>query len=485
MISDEINVKISKQRWNILAIECIVFFWTSFNVYMYFSVSETVDAYFGISHYEAEWLVISCSLAALVTALLLAWVSHKELVSLHRLLILASCVIILDSACAITAFEYSSLFGLLLFSQIISGVAVGLLFPLMNKVTEIWFPESQVGIAMGLIMVSASTGTLLANVLVPAVIQAPSNNSHLMNITSTFSTNCSSCYKAKNESSSWRSHDKSVFQAILSSKLFIGFFLVLYVLSFAPKKPEKSPSHSHHSKRLMENSLKILDQRTFSKKTLSLVSDLLFLFYSIASGIMHETMSLEILIMKPVIKQSFKNLLPISHEIKVGITIGCLCVGSIAGNLASGVALDNHKRYYIQAVVGSALFVIFTVGAFISLYFHFIVTFFLCYVLVGFFSRIGLIPSNDALMQHTYPRKVLFVSSCMTFIHKLYGIVVKRTGRLVFEHYSSIGIMSFLCGVKLIGFFLCVLNKPKTLRLSAESKHVNTRPHEETPLVSH
>ena len=142
-----------------------------------------------------------------------------------------------------------------------------------------------------------------------------------------------------------------------------------------------------------------------------------------------------------------------------------------------------QKKYYFQSCIGAACFFVFTVTGSISVFYGVISTLYLSYLFAGFFSRIGLISLIDSLMQHTYPKNVLMVSVWMALLQNLIALVIIRLGRVILLHVSDLGILSFVCSVKLVGVLFCVVSKPKTLRLSAENTRDEEYRSEEIPLV--
>ena len=482
MTAEPFEIKIYKKRWLILASFCAIFFWTIFQSCTYGVVNNVIVTYFDTSYSNADWLLSSVFVGTILASPLLAWLSLKQLISSRKLLIVSSLCLIANASSSILVFNKPDLFALLVLGQTFDGISTAACLTATTSLANLWFPESQIGIAIGFVILSGTVATFLANSALPASMYISMNNKTSFQFQSVHQNQ-----SMNNITDLWISHDKTVFEIIFSTELLIGLLVLLYLICFVPEKPDQAPSYAQYLKRsentfVNQTKTNVINEKDFLKGTKALLTDKVFVLCSVSSGIMFTVIDTEMLIMQQVMHENFLQS-KMSPDLLAGLVIVCFNVGSIIGNPMSGKLLDRFKQYYMQSCLGAACYVFFTIGASLTVCYSFIAMVFLFYFLIGFFSRISMISLIDSVMQHTYPRDVVFVSALMAFLQTACTPILIVISRQIFKHFYSAGVLSFFCFVKFIAFSFAVLGKPKLHRLNAEHSQILETSHEETPLV--
>ena len=482
MSEQKVEIQVYKKRWLVQVSVCFIYFWIAFHYCMYAVVNNIVVSYFDISYATADWMVSGSFVGVLCALPIIAWLSFKQLISFRILMCVACLCLQLNTIFSIVAFNKPKFFELIIIGQSLVGIAMAASLPIMTSLAELWFSESQIGISVGLVIFSSSLATILANSLIPSFVYVEnhSDNNKTLFISKLFNQ------RKSNMTNSWVINDKTVYEAILSSELAMVFLVLIFIIVFVPEKPERPPSFAQYQKRFENNRMNSNNQsflsfEQFLKETAWLMNEKVFTLCSLSNGIVFTTTDIEALTMQQILHENFKEILHLPIDVQAGLVIVCYSLGSSVGNLISGKILDRFKQYYIQSCCGTGCFVIFTVVGLLSVYFHSIAALFVSFIFIGCSTRISMVSLIDSVMQHTYPKNVLFVSSWMNFVQSIYSLVVIVIGRQVFNHVSSVGMLSFIVGVKFVGFIFCLLGKPKTKRLTAEYRQSTES--EETRLV--
>ena len=441
------------------------------NHYMFTIVNHVIVVYFDTTYEVTDLMLLGPCLGAIVTSPFLAWLSLKEMITCRKLMIIASLIILVNCSCGIVAFIKPSLLGLLIFGQIFGGIAYAIVFIIPTVLAQLWFPENQIGIAIGSIMVG--TSGIVAYDVLPFLIQDPSQtNLSTYNFTSTL--------EFKNLS--WQQRNKTIYEIMYTIQFVVVFLITMFLVFFVPEKPEKPPSHAQYLKRNRQRSesLAKINFVVFLKQTKQLWSDYVFISYAILTGLMYNLIGLDSVVMQQIVRYiSFLSSSTLSSNAIAGLIMTCYCIGAASGNLISGKLLDKYKKYYIQSIIGSTCLTIAMVGVALSFVYKVATTCFIGYVFNGVSTRICLIAIMDSIMQHTYPENELFITSWVVFFQNIAAVLIVELGRKIFERFFTIGVLSYLCVVSFATIIVTILCKPSTKRLDAERSENSN---ETTPL---
>ena len=473
--SNLVEIKLYIKRWFILAALVVLVFIAVLNHVMFGIVNNVIVAYFDTTYETIDLIGLGPCLGTIATTPILAWLSFKEMITCRKLMTVASLVLSVNSICALLAFIKPSLFGLLIFGQIFGGIAFAIVFVIPTVLAQLWFPENQIGIAIGSIMIGSSGMGIVAYDVLPFLIQDPSQ-------TNLSTYNFTSISEFKNLS--WQQHNKTIFEVLYTIQLVIIFLITVFLIFFVPEKPEKPPSYAQYLKRNTQKleSLEKINFVIFLKQTKQLWSDYVFVSYAILTGLMYNLIGLDSVIMEQIVHYtSFLSSSTLSANAIAGLIMTCYCIGTASGNLISGKLLDKCKKYYIQSIIGSTCLTIAMIITTLSLIYKIATSCFIGYVFNGVSTRICLIAIMDSIMQHTYPQNELFVTSWVVFIQNISAVLIIELGRVIFERFFTDGVLSYLCVVSFFTIIVTILCKPSAKRLNAEQS-ANENTNEATPL---
>ena len=469
---EQVEIKLYKKRWIALALLICLIFQMIF-VYTNFGyLNNLFVLYFNTTYATIDWLYLGWNIGTIIAALITSWLAAKQILTCRRSMIVASILQAINSLLIMVAFLQPQLLFLFIIGQVIGGISAAVLWSVPASLAQLWFPESQIGIATGMSMLGSSTGSIFGFVLPAHIVKYPKNEfSIVSNHTTSNSTN-------------WMKYDKSTYQWLFLAVLTTSLTILILLLTAVPERPEKPPSFAQHLKRIDENKDKITFQ-FYRSEIKKLISDYIFLACGIGSSMLYYLTVLYELSIESMLAHILSNnnnhLCPgvISGYVLMSIAIGAL-VGSIAG----GFILDKFKNYYMQSSIGATCSFIFTVLVLLSVYFRSLTTLFFASALYGVCTRLAYVSLIDSLMQHTYPTDPVFVMPFIVFAQNVTAMLLIWTGRQIIYHAGIFSGLGFVCVMMFLIALICFVFKPKTKRLSAEKSTELDEADTNTPLLS-
>ena len=428
---DNAEIQIYRRRWFVLAL-LVWLLCVSVTTYLNFGfVNNVMVVYFQTTYAAVDWMILGSNVGSILAAPVVARLALMKMISCRRAMIATALLQTVNLSLIIVGFYRPDLFGLVVFGQVLGGIAMAIVWTVPSSLAQLWFPESQIGLAIEFSMVGSSTGGILAYILPSQIILSPQrqNSSGEMPRASKNTTDLH-----------WFQHDQLAYEIMFSVFLATVVCVLLALLTLVPEMPKKPPSVAQllkQNRTLRENNSTVHYWREIKK----LFTDCTYTVYGIGSGIMYHIIVLIDLTIGLIIEQMpLSDIAFFQTQNKLAAYVICIySVGCWIGNFSSGVLLDKFKKYQLQSSLGAFLSVLISTGLLLSVHFGSIPSLFLSSLLLGVSMRIGYISMIDSLMQHTYPTDPVFVMSVLTFIQNIASVLFNEAGRQITYH---VGLMA-------------------------------------------
>jgi len=453
------QTKLYKVRWLIVA---LLFFLRAANNVTYSGaglINNFFVAYFDVSSAQVDWVVLGGSFGSLIATPLIGVLVSLDLMLFRRLAIASSVLLVVDFSCFVIGLLNRSLFPLIVLSQIAAGIPLAVLDILPGIFAPLWFPEHQVGTAIGAMVIGMSLGTISGSIgLTHAVgthftVFIHGNTSHLLPGNVTFDT------EAISET---RKNLLTIYGALLG----LTVVSLIFLFKYAKDQPSLPPTPAQASKRKDANDgswrSKISQAITNTK---ALWSDSTFVMASIIFGIANHCNVYQYTLLGEMLREKTSTLTSEQSIVISGYTTACFSAGACIGCFLGGFTTNRFKHYSRQTIAGS--FISFVGGVGFSLGFVYNDTWLLMLsnFIYGSGTRISMIPLYVMITQHTYPMDETISCGWMNCIQCILGIAVAELSRLLYTRTRSLGVLLFQSAALFSGFLLTVFIKPKYGRL--------------------
>jgi len=168
---DEVQFKVFKKRWLVLALLVWLIFLYLFTLIGFGYLNNVMVAYFETSYAAIDWLVLGCNIGTACASPIIACFALKNQLSCKKAMITASCLFIIGFMIIIIGFLRPSLYFLVVVGQVLNGFAGAIVLALPGSLAQLWFDETQIGLATGLAMFGSSAAGVAACILPPQLIK--------------------------------------------------------------------------------------------------------------------------------------------------------------------------------------------------------------------------------------------------------------------------------------------------------------------------
>lgn len=481
-------IQVYKKRWLVLALAGVLACFCKYFVMSYGPIDNVISAYFHVDQSKVDWVTLSTYVASLVVLSVLAYCSFNEIIDLKLLLLMSGASFLLNSVAIAISYINSSLFPFMIGGQLLGGFFNSTLFIIMAEIAAIWFPESHNGMVMGIGTMTWNVGVLLAEVVPENVFQNPPDpkEKNMHNKVNNF--NKTSQVDSFNLTHShWYARDKLTAQIIAITMSCVAFLVILFVITFVPSYPTYPPSKSQAVRLANRANKQKSSWKDFLLETKSLFGDVTFVLIQVVLGLTVQTFVLETVLIVQIINpihSALKTKLT-SNEIG-GYVIACRSFGDMIGSFVGGKVLDKYRNYRLQNSL--SLFATAISMVFFTMSWHFasLAGLFLSIFIMGFISYFSVVALFDAIVQHTYPKNIAFVSSWACFLRFIITVIMTSLARLVYEKTDTFGLLVFHVCLQIVGFVLSLFINP-TLKRQIQEKSYDSeeeRPNDSTPLIS-
>ena len=451
------DTKVYKKRWFVIALLVWLMFLYVFTCVNFGYLNNVMVAYFDTTYAAIDWMVLSCEIGTIVASPVIACFALSNLLSCKKAMITSSVFLTVGFALIIIGFLQPHLYFLVTLGQVFNGFAGAIVFALPGPTAELWFDETQIGIATGIALLGSSSAVITANILPPQLLRYVNIYSKIdegLKIVS------NSTFKACNPC------DKHVYIGIYFTMALTSVVTSILLCTCIPEKPKLAPSRAQYLERSQEkkNSIKLQD---LIIKTKNLCCDYMFIAANIAVTLVYYLTAFDDLSVELIVSKVFLNFTEYTPEEISGFLIATVSFGCVVTNIFSGLLLDKFKNYYWQSNIAALFVFIFSIITLISVYYQTIVLLIISFFLTGFSKRACLLSLIDSLMQHTYPINPLFVMSVAGFLQNITALLFINIGRQIIYETSITGGLIYVCAVIFLLCILCFSYKPLNHRLKA------------------
>jgi len=466
-----VEIKVYRKRWLVL----ILFIWLQFlSLFAFINfgyLNMVFVAYFHISYAEADWLMLGYNIGIVTASPVIAFLALKNILSCKKAMITASILLIIGFTFIIIGFLLPLLYFFITIGQTFNGIVGAILSALPELIAQLWFDETQIGLATGLSLLGLSTAGLTADFLPPQLLKY--NKKRLENIQNSSAV-------VNYTSIDWNGNDSKTYEMLFLTMLLTVVLALILFCTLIPEKPKRPPSMAQYFKTTQIGHLNI-KFRDFVFETKNLMSDYQFIISCTAASLVFYLAAFDDLTVEQIVTKLTLKSSKYSPEEISGFLMATLCTGGLFANVFSGFVLDKYKRYYWQTNI-SAFFVLITVVALlVSVYCGSIVGLIISHFFTGFSKRTCYISLIDSIMQHTYPTNPLFVMSIGVFVQNVTAILFINVGRQIIYSVGLINGLVYLCVLMFLVCLLCFSFNPDTKRLNAGENQSET---ESAPLLS-
>ena len=438
-------------------------------------LNKILVAYFHTSYAAVDWVLLGHNAGIFMTAPLVGWLASREIISCKGVLFASACFQALNTAFLIVGFTWPSLLAFVIAGQIIGGVSTAFLWTVPSALAQIWFPESQIGLATGIGFFGMSFGGMTGYILPSQVLSFPLINS------STFASR-----KWSNSTSwNWFQRDKYVYQWLFLTMLIISTTTAILLL-ILPALPEKSPSIAQYLKRKQRReSMETRDVQSSATLVKQLLFDKIFIALTFASAITMYAVTFVELGIEAIIVDKMH----VTNPSKAVKTSSCLLamytVGGTIGNIISGYVLDKFKKQYLQTILAGVITLASFVAICIMIYLKSLAPLYFLFLFWGLSSKFIYLPLVDSIMQHTYPIDPVTAMSMFAFFQNVVTVSFVEIGRQIIYHTHLMSGLMFICALMLLVVLISVFFRAKNNRQSAKESKNYDGISDATPLLNH
>ena len=480
METDEI-VKVYNRRWLVLFNASILMVAVAFNVLSFGPINNVIVAYFRVTYVQVDWISLSTYGASFVLLVVFAYCSFNEMINLKFGLLISAFSFLVNSIGVAVAFVNSHFFPILVLGQLFGGILNCTAGFIVLMVGAIWFPEHQIGIVTGVGFAAWNIGALLAETLPVNIFKNPTavNNESMDFLNDTFNKKAN---LPNNFNRNWYAVDKKTAQILFTVAGCLALSVLLTVWIFIPSYPKHPPSKSQAVKLDYLKNKPSASIKDFFLETKSLLADLVFILIQIVLSLTNQTFVLETVLIVQIIDPIHNQLnTKLTSNMVGGYIIACRSVGDMIGSFVGGKTLDMFRRYRLQIIMGTLGPVLFVATFTVSWFYASLTGLSVSMFMIGFSSYFSIVTLYDSVVQHTYPKNVIFVSSWSSFVRFFCTIIVTSLGRLIYKKTDAFGVLIYHCCLQLIGFILSFFVNPNLKRQEQEQVATLT---ESTLLIS-
>ncbi|CAK8680409.1 unnamed protein product [Clavelina lepadiformis] len=442
-----------RPRWLILILLTILAFQNGYAEISFGSVNDVYSYYFSVTHAETDWAIAGVYAGMLLAAPVMAWLNNSKLIAMRMATILFALTLLLSVLFIVIAIVARRLYILIIIGEVFNGIARALIYSLLAKFAVAWFPESQVGTAMGSVILAGNAGGIVGAIIPGIVLKRPNEN---------YTINCTVKEQLK---SVWMDYNQPRMLAIYCPALAITAVLFIFVLILVPDLPPKPPTLAQAVKRLQTTSANLTDN--FFSATKKLFGEIRFVLVIVISGFVGRAYVVEASMLTELIRE-FSNLstIEIAPNILGGYALTLCLAGWVLGTISGGKLLDKWKNYKFLFSTSSIATFLGCVGLALSVYFSSYSALCLTIFFFGWTFGINLITSYEIATQETYPMDELFVTLWLNGGQGAISMIAAGLARVMLNHLGGAAMLITQSATIAISFGLSLLLRLRYKRLN-------------------
>ena len=444
-------------------------------------INNVYKAYFNVSYYVIDWFTLIQTPGRIGATIILALLSFNSIIGFRKLFIVMTACTLISSMLLVFAFAFPQIYELVFLGQFAAGFGFQTVTALASTFATLWFPETQIGLALSFRSIGMSIGCMLA-FLIPTQMVSPLSSFDQKNVTSRIQSNTTDI----NETNVWKNEVHWKFMLLYGVLLAINVIVVAFVLLFVTDQPPKPPTIAQALVRSQKNYGQpkniLKNMENFLNACKSIWFDKVVFQTVLICGFTFSSNYFQKLFMGQVVREVFavrkygSLINAMSGYVLVVYEIACFC-----GSVVSGRVFDRFKKHKFLLCAALISSIIAMFGLAVGRYFCSIEAIFMFNALLGFSLGSCDIPMFDIVLQHTYPKSPTFVMLFFTSECRIVILLIGQCGRFVLNYVSATAVLIFM-GVNLtISLVLSIFLKPNYNRQEARNAHSNSI--ETLPLV--
>ena len=480
------EIKLYNTRWWIISLIGFVAILARTLSSSFGVVNDVYVAYFNVSYEVVDWFTLIIQSGSAFSCIVIFVFLYSKTFSIRQLALLMTVCLAFTSVCLVTAYIFPKSFPLAFVGNFALGFVIAALDPVTASYAVNWFPEHQIGIALGANEIGANTGSLLGYIIPSNLLLAPNELNSSTNVVWPITSPISSLDQE------WLSRNKM--RLIIFSSVFLtNSILIIIIFSiFMKSKPPLPPTNAQLKVRLQSNEE---EQTKLEKKQLkkifqlfkSVTLDRVFLqvmfVLSVAVGGCNTVAKVFFaeLFRKLLIELGYKS----SYNSISGLLLMCYECGSIFGSILSGKFVDHFKNYHQQISIVLGCCVLSTTFILLGSFFESIAAVFVFNFTFGMCLGYLPTPSYEIVLQHYYPLDSGVLSIMMRMLFSLIVLCLGEIPRLISNLLpGGMAVYIYMIIIQLLSFFLSLFLKPNYNRLAvSQNSHEATSQKEEAPLL--
>lgn len=455
--SEEPEFQLYQRRWLFLVLIALLQIIPGTSNVSFGQISDVFVTFYGVTYAQVDWLTLAVNIGPIILTIPLSWCVVNGRLGFRALSIAQGVSTTLGFAIIACSAASSFLFSLMLLGQIINSLATTARLIIPPVFSALWFPERQVGTAIGFSVMSSYLGNVLGYTLLPNIFQVPLK----VNDSDTRTTN-----------ELWMAQTQLKLAAVFSAFSFVALFCTIILFVCVSDHPPTPPSQSQMVKEAKTKPVGNSAKRLYLDLIKCLLRNKTYLLCCIVFGILSQINMMELTMLPQMLTKDFQKRKNISRiNVLSGYVMTTFAVACLCGSLAGGELINRNKQYQLIALVSC----LFSSASFIGLILAYVIEspalWFACFALYGFMRQVGVVALYEMLTQVTYPIDEAFSTVWMAGFQSLMGIAYAEAGREIFSGFGCLPVLVFQSVNLLITVLFCCFLKVDNNRLNAVDVH--------------
>jgi len=429
---------------------------SGFLVASFGQVSNTIAAFYQVSYAQVDWLTLTISIGSMVLCGPISWFSATGKLGFRFLILTAAFSSAVGFACLACAAASRLLFSLLVVGQVFNSIAAGVLMLSPSVFAVIWFPENQVGTAIGVNIMSLYVGNVFG-FTAPAAVLVPPPSAN------------SSAFLSDSKTPKWIDEDQTRLAGLFLPFFFVALLCTIFLWCYVTDHPPTPPTKAQELKQLRKKEGGVASLRSYLKLVKTLLKNRTYMFSCFVFGILFQVSIVEFTMLSQILREDFRKG-EYYHDADVigGYIMTTFSVAGAIGSVVGGKLIDCYKRYNIVSIVSSLLAFFSSVGLVFGFILKSLPLYVICSGLFGLVIQAGLVAIFEMATQETYPIDETFSTIWLTGIQTTLSIIYGELGRILFDACGGLSVLIFQSANLLVSVLLSCLMTSKNKRLKVE-----------------
>jgi len=455
--NDKTRTKLYRRRWFFLLTLSILSLMGGFNSVSWGQISNIFVAFFRVSYVQVDWLTLGLNVGPFLLTVPLSWMMASKFLKFRMLYVGACFTGTVGYSFLVISVVRRSLFPLMISAQILNSFAGTVLVVSPTIFATLWFPENQVGTAIGATLMSTHLGSILGLTIPTNILVQPTRQEN-----KSF---------ANETNRSWFAEDQIKLGAIFATMVLMFLVCDIFLFIFFTDRPPTPPTKAQQLKVESDQFSRFLSVKSYIDLVKTLLKNKNYILSCVAFGILNQANMVEITMLSQILRHDFDANVKIRrHADEIGgYIMTVLSVSSLIGSIAGAKLVDRCKRYDVITILSFLLTLLSSVGLLFAFFFKSLPLWFVFTALYGFFRQPGIIAFFDVVTQETFPMDEMFVTIWLTWFLTFITIFFAEIGRVIFNAVGSFPVLIFQSSCLLVGALLSCFMKLQNKRLNAET----------------